>query len=425
MMAGVLAFVIATAAQPDPNAVGGARWDIWAPLRRMDLEVQGFYEVRAGWRTRKDKYAKDMSIMETRLQLDLMKVTDWGDIRAKGDVYGDLVDEEAHFDLRELNWFARPTDNVDFKIGRQILTWGTGDLIFINDLFPKDWNAFFIGRDTEYLKAPSDAAKVSVFGDAANVDFVYTPQFDPDRYITGDRLSYWNANLGRRAGRDAIVHADRPDDWFEDDEYALRIYRNVAAYELALYGYWGFWKSPGGQAPSGSAIFPELNVYGASVQGPVGKGIGNVEFGYYDSADDSDGTNPLINNDEMRFLVGYTQDIAKDFTAAVQYYVEHMSGYSAYRANLPPGVRAREQNRHVTTLRLTKLMMNQNLRLSLFTYYSPTDSDVHLRPNLNYKVTDNLAFEVGANVFFGDYPHTFFAQFEDNTNFYTAVRYTF
>ncbi|MFW6031595.1 MAG: hypothetical protein ACOC9T_03300, partial [Myxococcota bacterium] len=32
---------------------------------------------------------------------------------------------------------------------------GTGDLVFLNDLFPKDWRSFLLGRDLDYLKAPS------------------------------------------------------------------------------------------------------------------------------------------------------------------------------------------------------------------------------------------------------------------------------
>jgi len=395
--------------------------DLFGPT---DWALHGFYEVRAGYRTRKDPYQKDMSLMETRLQVDVDGYTDWADLKFKGDVYGDLVDEEGHFDLREANLFFRPGDAIDVKIGRQILTWGTGDLIFINDLFPKDWQAFFIGRDTEYLKAPSDAAKVSVFSDAVNVDFVYTPQFDSDRHVTGERLSYWDANVQRLAGRDRIVHTDKPDRWFRDDEFAVRVYKNVDNVELAVYGYWGYWKSPAGQSLSGAALFPDLNVYGASARGTVGEGIGNVEFGYYDSDDDPGGDDGRIDNSQLRFLVGYTQELAKDFTAGMQYYVEHMMDYSAYRASLMGG-RARDQNRHVVTLRLTQLMMNQNLRLSLFTYYSPSDEDAYMRPNLHYKATDNLALELGANIFFGDEPHTFFAQFQNDTNVYAAVRYTF
>jgi hypothetical protein len=390
-----------------------------------EMEIHGFYEMRGGYRLLNDKYEKDMSIMENRFQLDLFSYQDWGELKIKGDFIGDLVTEEGDFDLREANIFSRPTKFMDLKVGRQILTWGTGDLVFINDLFPKDWQSFFIGRDTEYLKAPSDAAKVSLFSDWANLDIVYTPQFDPDRYIDGSRISYWNSNLGRLAGRDAIVHTNKPNRWFKDSEIAARLYKNINNYELAFYGYQGYWKSPGGQnASMTQAIFPDLNVYGASLRGNVGKGIGNVEVGYYDSTDDSSGKNPLTNNSEMRYLLGYTREIGRDFTLGLQYYLEQLLDYDQYRDSLPYGP-ARDEFRHLTTVRLTKLLMKQNLRCSLFTYYSPSDKDVYMRPNVNYKVNDNLAVETGGNIFFGDYPQTFFGQFHNDTNIYMGFRYSF
>jgi hypothetical protein len=398
---------------------------IKAWLYEHEIEYHGFCEARAGYRLRNDPYEKDMSIMEARYQFDLFSMREWGDIKVKGDVYGDAVEEKGVFDLREANIFTRPSDYMDLKLGRQVLTWGTGDLIFINDLFPKDWQSFFIGRDTEYLKAPSDAVKISLFHDWANLDIAYTPEFDADRFVSGERLSYWNLALVRRAGRDRQLGTQKRNDFFDDDELALRLYRNISNYELALYSYWGYWKSPGGFDPTMSyAIFPPLYVYGASARGTVGKGIGNVEIGYYDSADDRQGTNSLINNSEMRYLVGYTQEIGRDFTAGLQYYVEQMLDYGSYRGTLPGGP-ARDEFRHLTTLRLTKLLMNQNLRLSLFTYYSPSDRDVYMRPIANYKASDNLALEVGANIFFGDQPYTFFNQFHHNTNLYTGVRYSF
>ncbi len=393
---------------------------------KLDTEYHGFYEMRAGYRLQNDPHEKDMSIMEARYQFDLFSFREWGDIKIKGDVYGDGVEEKGVFDLREANIFTRPTDSMDVKLGRQVLTWGTGDLIFINDLFPKDWQSFFIGRDTEYLKAPSDAVKISYFTDAVNIDVAYTPEFDSDRFISGERLSYWNPMLGDRAGQDNTLSTERRREFFEDDELALRLYRNISNYELAFYGYWGYWKSPGGfNGATMDAIFPELYVYGASVRGTVGKGIGNAEIGYYDSVEDRDGDNFLINNSEMRYLIGYTQDIGRDFTAGLQYYVEQLLDYDAYEDNQPSSIPKRDEFRHLTTLRLTKLLMDQNLRLSLFTYYSPSDEDVYMRPIVNYKASDNLAIEVGSNIFFGDEAYTFFNQFHHNTNAYLGVRYSF
>jgi hypothetical protein len=388
-----------------------------------NLEVNGFFEVRAGSRTRNDPHEKDLSVMDTRLQVEVFTYNDLGDFKYKGDLWGDGITEQGEYDTREAWVFLRPFDTVDLKLGRQVLTWGTGDLVFLNDLFPKDWQSFFIGRDDEYLKAPSDAVKLSLFTNLASVDIVYTPKFDPDRFITGKYISHWNAREQRLSGQNALVDADRPDQWFRDDEISVRIYKNINNYEYALYGYSGFWKRPAGESLEGKAIFPRLNVYGLSARGQLGSGIGNMELAWYDSRDDEGGANAMVDNSEMRYLIGYTRDLAKDLNASLQYYVEQMRHYREYKQSLTKG-HARDRARHVITLQLTKLLMNQNLELALSAYFSPSDEDALLRPNISYKINDSLVVEAGANIFSGSDTHTFFAQFENDTNIYTAVRYS-
>ncbi len=398
-------------------------------------EINGFFESRVGARIYKDPDQKDLSIGEARLQLETEKEFDAATLHIVADFIADPVLNEYEsdlergqgaIDLRQANFLFSPHDSADVKIGRQILTWGTGDLLFINDLFPKDWNAFFIGRDTEYLKAPSDAVKTSFFSDVVNLDLVYTPRFDPDRFIDGRRISYFNGQSGRRAGRNAIVQAATPDRWFEDDEIAGRLYQNFRGLELALYAYRGRWKSPGGFDPNtGQATFPALSVYGGSARGALWRGIGNIEVGYYDSEDDAEGDDPLIRNSEFRFLAGYEQEVVTNLSAGLQYYLQRLSDYTDYVRTLPAGSAKADENRHVLSLRLTQLLMNQDLTLSLFTYYSPSDADAYLRPKAAYKIDDFWSVALGGNLFFGEEDHTFFGQFEKNNNVYASVRYGF
>ena len=314
---------------------------------------------------------------------------------------------------------------MDIKIGRQVLTWGTGDLLFINDLFPKDWKAFFIGRDDEYLKAPSNAVKMSFFFNPANIDLVLSPVFDGSNYIDGERISYWNGILGRRAGRD-FVFGDRERNHFPEDwEVSLRVSKNIGGVEAAAYGYSGYWKTPEGLDPGALKLYyPKLTAVGVSVRATVFGGIGNLEAGYYHSEEDTKGDNPFIRNSEMRFLAGFERELARNLTGSVQYYLEWMADYDAYRENLR-GQPARDELRHVTTLRLTRLMMNQNLTLSFFAYYSPSDRDGYIRPKVKYKITDRWSAELGGNLFFGQEDHTFFGQFERNTNAYVGIRLGF
>ncbi|MBN2233307.1 MAG: hypothetical protein JW781_10905 [Deltaproteobacteria bacterium] len=407
---------------PAPAAAGGLRGDLSA----AGFDAYGFVETRFGSRVTNDDTQRTLSLAEARVQLEGRHDPGWGSFVVRGDLLADGVTDEVFFDLREASLLLFPASFVDLKLGRQVLTWGTGDLLFINDLFPKDWKSFFIGRDTEYLKAPSTAVKASFFHDLANLDVVYVPLFEPSEYIDGERLSYWNPILGRTAGAGDRMRDHDLDHCFRDDEWALRLYRNLGGVELALYGYHGFWSTPEGMDPfSGRLTFPELSTVGASARGALLGGLANVEIGYYDSGDDRDGDNPLIRNSEWRLLGGFEREIARDFTAGLQYYVEWLQGYGAYRRTMPAGMKPRDEVRHVLTLRLTRLLLNQNLTISCFTYWSPSDEDAYLRPQASYKLTDRWLLEAGANLFFGADQDTFFGQFEDNANVWAGIRWSY
>lgn len=406
-----------------------------SPLADIAQRLDGFVETRFGVRTGDDPYQDDLSIAEARTQL-AAQWTPGGSttVRVVGDLIYDAVEPDRSLDLetgrgwldlREASLVFRPVSFADVKVGRQILTWGTGDLIFLNDLFPKDFRAFFIGRDDEYLKAPSDAVRVSTFFDLVNLDVAWTPRFDPDRAIDGTRLSFFNPLLGRLSGEDAMIRAALPDDWIDDDELALRAYRNLGAWETALYFYEGFWKSPAGFDDQGRALHPALRVYGASVRGPLRGGIASAEVAHYDSRDDQSGRDPFVQNGETRFLLGYEREVATNLTLGLQYFGQRTTEVDALIATLPAGFRVPDEFRHTLTVRLTRLAMNQNLTLSLFKFWSPNDDDGHLRLRASYKVTDAWRVEGGANLFYGPDEQTFFGQLKGNDNVFVGVRRSF
>lgn len=401
----------------------------------LPFGLTGFMETRIGTRLADQPYEKRASIGEARLQLQGEKF--WGDVAARvtadfvadpvADRWAiDLDEGDGWLDLREAFVSWRATDFMDIKAGRQVLTWGTGDLVFLNDLFPKDFDSFFIGRDEEYLKAPSDAIKTSLFSGFANLDVVYTPNFDADRYADGARISTFDPFTQGQTGRSNILRVDSRGQWFSEDEWSARAYRNFGSFETALYYYDGYWKNPQGiDMANARATFPGLSVVGASIRGPIAAGIGNVEFAHYNSKDDDQGTNPLIPNDQLRFLIGYEQELMTELTGGFQYNLERTLDFDELKASAPAGSPLPEENRHVVTMRLTKQMMNQDLTLSLFNFWSPNESDGYVRPKANYKINDQWTAEAGGNVFYGESRDTFFGQLEDNTNIYASLRYSF
>lgn len=407
------------AAEEEP-ALADRLYDEWG------LEVNGFIEGRAGARVENAADEKDLSIGETRLRLNLTRDFYWSLLTFKGDLLGDAVTEDVDIEIRDLSMQFSPLEMLDVKAGRQVLTWGTGDLIFINDMFPKDWQSFFIGRDDEYLKSPSNALKTSLFFSAFSLEIVYTPLFAGSEYVKGERLSYYNPMAGRVVGRDMIMAAEEPNRYFSEGEIAGRLAEQAGGIEAALYAYSGFWQEPEGFDPdSGLAVFPRLNVFGASIRSSLLGGVGNLEAGYYDSIDDEEGNNPFIRPNEFRLLAGFERELARELTGAAQYYLEVIDDYDAYRDGQPDGAVLRDEYRHLLTMRLTKLLMGQNLRLSLFVYYSPSDNDGYARPKAAYQLTDHWKIEGGGNIFWGEHDYTFWGRFEDNSNVYAALRYGF
>ncbi len=390
------------------------------------IELLGFAETRWGARVVDDANEDSLSIGEARVQLRLSRDFDDFSVQFKGDLLADAVTEEFEADIRNLSLSFTPTDNIDVKLGRMVSTWGTGDLVFINDMFPKDWQSFFNGRDDEYLKQASNAIRTGLFLGDYTVDMVYTPRFQGSEYVSGERLSYYNPGVGQIVGQNMIMEDDAPDEYFQDNEAAVRLSKRFGGVEAALYGYMGFWQEPEGMdATTGKAIYPQLNVWGASARSPMLGGIGNVEIGYYDSRDNDDGLNPYIRPSEYRFLVGFERELAHELTGSFQYYLEVIDEYDNYEQTVAPGMEAREEYRQMLTMRLTKLLMQQTLTLSLFAYYSPTDNDGYIRPKFKYKVTDNWLVDGGFNLFFGEDEHTFWGRFQDNSNAFVGLRYSF
>jgi hypothetical protein len=393
---------------------------------RYEIEMNGFAETRWGLRLVDDATQDTLSLGEARLQVQMQRHFDSFFVEFKGDIWADAVMEELNADIRDLSLSFRPNRTLDFKVGRTVSTWGTGDLIFINDLFPKDWQAFFIGRDDEYLKRASNVIRTGIFLENYSIDIIYTPLFEGSQYVKGERLSYYHPGLGHIVGQNFIMADEERNRFFRDDEWALRFSTRVEGVELALYGYSGFWQEPEGMDPfSQKATYPPLRVFGASARSALLGGIGHMELGYYDSTDDEGGRNPLVRPSEYRFLVGFERELAHELIGGLQYYVEHIDKHEDYRQHLPAGMPVRDEYRHLLTLRLTQLLMNQNLILSFFAYYSPSDRDGFLRPKVTYKVNDDWQVDGGLNLFFGKEEHTFWGRFQDNTNAFVGLRYSF
>jgi len=399
------------------------------PTVSLAAEFHGFLQGNYSYRTSDthcegaapcDKY---WLLIEERAQISPSYEDPSGIFTAKAklDFFHDAaVDGDFDMTVREA-YFTLQGGSSDAKIGRQIITWGLGDLVFINDVFPKDWTAFITGRPVEYLKKGVDGAKIGAYSDAVNGEVVIIPSFESDTIPDSKRLIYYPFPAP------AVNETREPDTQLSNTEAALKLYRSIREWDTAVYFYNGFYRSPAAHMDSLTSVtyyYPKLKVYGASMQGAALGGVLSLETGYYDSQDRK-GSDPEIENSQIRYLAGFQKAFAGDFTASIQYYVERMMNYEEYTRTLDSSFPRKDRTRELYSIRLTQLLHYQTIRLSLFTFYSPTDKDYFVNPEIKYNITDNLWTNLGANLFGGEQSSTFLGQFRYDDNVYWNIRYEF
>ena len=365
--------------------------------------------------------ACDFPAAELRVQLKAEGKNSSGSAGFLGrfDLVRDAAIDDTRLVTRELfaDWFS---EKATARLGRQIITWGVGDLLFINDTFPKDSVALFTGQPIQYLKLGSDALKLNAFPGAANLELIIA-DFRPDNTPTSRRFVFVDPlppGLPRRTVE--------PGHGAGELEISGRISRYLDNWELASYFSRTHFRNPALRAAGDEVVgtFPRLNTIGASLTAPIGKGVLNLEAGYYDSREDRDGRDPSIENSQLRGLIGYSRQLWEDATLGLQLYGEWMRDYAAYRETLPAGFPAKDRLRKVATVRFTHLFAHQTLTFNFFAFLGLSEEDRYLIPSLRYAFSDNLWAEVGANLF-GGKRSGMFGSLQDNSNVYLTVRYAF
>ena len=281
--------------------------------------LQANYDFRLTGQQPPNSQGGDLLFGEERFQLRLGYSNEKVRLFTRTDFFYDHVDNRPSIESREA-YAEGSVGSSDLRAGRQILIWGVGDYIFINDIFAKDWGAFFSGRPIEYLRVPQNAVKLDWGTTAVSAEIVAIPFFQEDKFPPPTDFVQFDPFSG------VARTTQEPSVGLQNTEFAARVYGTTWGFDTALYLYRGFFHMPALEAnqPSMPTIvtetFPRLAVYGASTRGNALGGVVSAEVGYYDSLNDQAGHNPAIPNSSFRYLLGYQQQPWEDFTVGLQYY---------------------------------------------------------------------------------------------------------
>lgn len=390
-------------------------------LARAEVTFSGFLQQNTAFNTRgANPDGRHHKWMEERAQLKLDASNGAWHLLAKGDLAWDHLGRQDQSELREL-YVDYTANHWDMRVGRQVVTWGLGDLVFVNDVWAKDHEAMFSGRPMEYLKRGVDAVKLGAYPEFANFELIVSPTFRESRIPDARRFHLYDPMPAVTAR-----NTTKPG----QGDVGLRIYRDVGGWDAAVYLYRGFQRTPSMRpdsmtAPTRIAYFhPPLSVYGVSASGRVGEGVFGLEAARYDSRQDRSGNDFAVPNSQTRLLASYQMQPMEDVSLGFQYYVEHMHQYDAYRAALPAGFPVDRRWSNTVTARWTQFFLHQTLRLSIYASYNNGNGDRFVNPELRYGFTDKIWGAVGANLY-GGKPFGQFGQLERDDNVYLQMRYEF
>lgn len=382
-------------------------WDDWGEESATQWSgyVEGAYSTRFD---RDPLFDERASRAELKGQIEVSHDLEHAQLSAKLDVHADGIEDGLWFDLREGMLSLPVGSRGNARIGRQVLSWGTGDLLFINDRFPKDFETPLAGGEDLYFKAPSNSLRLDWRFDALSVDLAWTPRFTPDRYIDGQRLGFFDARSGTRAGGRDQIDAVEPRRGLGGSEWGLRLHRRHEGVEYALYAYRGFDKQPLGADAQRRPSHFRRDSAGFSLRGPLFGGIASFETGRELSGADLSEVTARVPH-KSAAMAAFEKEWRPKLTIGLQLYAER---HDSEPGNASP---LNGESRRLVSLRISRQALRDRLNLSAIVFHSPDQHDRWLRLTASHRLSDQWLLGASANAFGGPVQR-FFGQLEDDSN---------
>lgn len=343
------------------------------------------------------------------------RLSDQWSVSLRGEAGYDNAASDDRLAVREgfVDWALSSTTSV--KLGRQVLTWGVSDYLYVNDVFPKNYDAFFTGGGFDRMKEPVDAARFQWHAGGADVEAV-AARPKADRAPSADRFVAM-----------AMSSAATPvDDENDRADIALKLSGHTAGWDLAGYAA-SFRSREPRQFMDGSGLRvdrPRLRHLGASATGNAAGGLVWLDAAVRDAGTERPMTvNRHFLGSATKLIAGYSREIGTDLTASAQLQLEATTSRGRYLDSLAPGVRPLKPVSSTLHLRLQGSWMNQTLTGGAQVFWG-NEGDTHFNPFASWSPADGWTVEGGANLFNGR-PDTRYGAFKDDSNVYVLGRYSF
>ena len=302
------------------------------------------------------------------------------------------------FDLSLGELWADYTESFwGVRIGRQKAAWGKADGIDItNVLCPSDMSslAAMISDDS---KLAVDAIRLSLSGNQFTADAYWIPFFTPAslpidegnslrKFVVPETIEIPVAPGVNLAIPVTIGGIETPELAIWNGEYGLRVSGYLSAFDLSLYGFYGWDDTPilnygmTSEAIVVSGKYERMAMIGADAALPVGETVLRLETAFFPQRHFQKEEGGSLQKNQLSALAGIDW-MPSGWTLTAQYYCDVVFG------DLDELERT-DVYKHGATLSVSKSLVNETLELSFAGVIGLNDFDSMLSPSVKYSLSD-------------------------------------
>ena len=326
---------------------------------------------------------------------------------AEGSVTYDAVNNSLEYSVDEL-WLDYTESIWGLRIGRQKAAWGKADGIDItNVLCPSDMSslAAMISDDS---KLAVDAIRLSLSGNQFTADAYWIPFFTPAslpidegnslrKFVVPETKEIPVAPGVNLAIPVTIGGIETPELAIWNGEYGLRVSGYLSAFDLSLYGFYGWDDTPilnygmTSEAIVVNGKYERMAMIGADAALPIGETVLRLETAFFPQRHFQKEDGGSLQKNQLSALAGIDW-MPSGWTLTAQYYCDAVFG------DLDELERT-DAYQHGATLSVSKSLVNETLELSFSGLIGFNDFDSLLSPSVKYSLSDQISFGASAYIF--------------------------
>jgi hypothetical protein len=385
------------------DALNGTDWTGLSMLRaRLGLELDG--DLPWDWKLRVDGYG----------------FYDFAYLIDGRDGFTSQVLDQYEWDLLLQDAYVQGslTDDLDLKIGRQVVNWGRSDSLRVLDVLnPIDNRQPGIG-DLEDLRLSVAMLRADYYVDRWSFTGLLIPEirFSKQPVFGND---FFPSPV-------PLPPEDRPDDWSGDLEYAFAISGIFQGWDVSFH-FARYWEDVVFIDPGSVFQHSHLWMGGAGGNYTIGSWLFKAELAYLDGfgfTDLSDPVDPTVERkSRLDFMGGVEYYGINDWQFSLEIVNRHLFDFEAFMRGAPNFA---QRNALETAIRITGNFMNDRLEVTLLGIIlgERAQDGSAVRLSANYEIRDALEVEGGILLFQkGNLPT--FQHIGRNDRLYLELKYSF